>query len=71
MTERQGVKNFSRNTTNQKHLPYQGSDTSSVWNFCDRSVIGIELLLWFLRRHFAGKPVVVSPSDGCFLRQSC
>ena len=44
--------------TNQKHYPDQGSDVFSVWNFgaC------------FPRRHFLGKPVVVSQNLGCFLR---
>ena len=28
----------------------------------------MEFLLSFLRRHFAGKPVVTSPNVGCFLR---
>ena len=36
-----------------------GSDASSVWNF----------LRSFLRRYFAGNPVVASQSVGCFLRQ--
>ena len=31
-------------------------------------VISMEFLRSFLRRHFAGKPVVVSPNVGCFLR---
>ena len=29
--------NFPRDTTNQKHYAYLGSDKSSVWNFCSRS----------------------------------
>ena len=28
----------------------------------------MEFLRWFLRRQFAGKPLVVSPKVGCFLR---
>ena len=32
------------------------------------SIIDMEFLRSFLRRHFAGKPVVVSPNVGCFLR---
>ena len=31
-------------------------------------VLSIEFLRSFLRRHLAGKPVVASPSVGCFLR---
>ena len=31
-------------------------------------IISVEFLRSFLRRHFAGKPVVVSQSVGCFLR---
>ena len=45
-------------STTQKHYPDLGSDTSSVWNFCAR----------FPDVHLAGKPVVVSPNVGCFLR---
>ena len=36
---------------------------SGQWN-----VISMEFLRSFIRRHFAGKPVVVSQNDGCFLR---
>ena len=43
---------------NQKQLPSQGSD----------EVIRMEFLRSFLRRHFAGKQVVVPPNVGCFLR---
>ena len=31
-----GWNKFPRGTTNQKHYPDQGRDTSSVWNFCAR-----------------------------------
>ena len=33
-----------------------------------RSGISMDFLRLFLRRHLAGKPVVASPSVGCFLR---
>ena len=36
--------NFTRGSTNQKHRPDLGCDTSSVWNFMGS----------FLKRHFAG-----------------
>ena len=43
-------------SANYKHYPDLGSDTLSVWNF----------LRSFLRRHFAGKPVVASRNVGWF-----
>ena len=46
-------------TTNQKLYSDLGSDASSVWNFCGRDSH---------RRHFMGKPMVVSQNVGCFLR---
>ena len=46
-------------STNHKHCQVLASDTSSVWNFCNS----------FLRRLFAGKPMVASGIVGCFLRQ--
>ena len=44
-------------STNQKHYPDLGSDTSSVWNFCARFVD----VIW------QGKPVVTSPNVGSFV----
>ena len=32
------------------------------------SVISMEFLRLFLRRHLAGKPLVASPNDDCFLK---
>ena len=38
-------------------------NTTQIWR-----VISMEFLRSFLRRHFAGKPVVASRNVGCFLR---
>ena len=43
------------------HYPDLGRDASSC---------SMEFLCLFLRHHLAGKPVVVSPNVGCFLRLS-
>ena len=57
--------NFTSGTTNQKHHPDLGSDTSSVWNFCARfsDVISLENRRWrremsavfsgYLKLHFS------------------
>ena len=50
--------NFPHGLTNQRHYPDLGGDTSLV----------ISTIILFLRRHFAGKPVVVSRNVVCFLR---
>ena len=50
--------NFPRVTTNQKHSPDLGIDTSSVWNFCARPSAVIS----------RARPVVMSQNVGCFLR---
>ena len=47
--------------TNQKHYSDEGSDASSVWNFCAR----------FSDVYLAGKPVGASPNVGCILRLPC
>ena len=47
--------NFPHGLTNQRHYPDLGGDTSLV-------------ISTILRRHFAGKPVVVSRNVVCFLR---
>ena len=39
--------------------------TTQIWVM---SVISMEFLRLFLRRHLAGKPLVASPNDDCFLK---
>ena len=50
--------NLPGGTTNQKHYPDLGSDSSSVWNFCAR----FSDVIW------RGNLVVELPNVGCFLR---
>ena len=52
--------NFPRDTTNQKHYPDLGSNTSTEWNFLRSDVIS--------QMSFRGKAVVTSWNVGCFLR---
>ena len=47
----------------RRHDQSEALPRSGYWH-----VISMEFLRSFLSRHFAGKPVVVSPNVGCFLR---
>ena len=61
-----------------KQISHAARPIRSTTQICDQSkvlprsvywcTISMEFLRLFLRRHFAGKPVVISQNVGCFLR---
>ena len=63
--------NFPRGTTNQKHYPDLGIDTSSVWNFCTRfSVVILRCHHWFHREMTSEKRAQKFHTDDASLQRS-